>query len=159
MIGVEAIASYLPAGRVSNLKRLAEFGIGEEFLLGKIGVPSVIRRGEDEETSDLCVRAFEALRGRREPGQIGAVIVCTQNPDGSGLPHTAAIVHGKLGDYSIQLVLVHNTDCFLVGQLNLVCRSNESSCCQLVPDFHGHSINVALAECANALQLCTRSDP
>jgi 3-oxoacyl-[acyl-carrier-protein] synthase III len=97
MIGIEAIASYLPAGRISNLERLDEFGIGLEFLLGKIGVPTVIRRRDDEETSDLCVRAFEALRRRGEPGRIGAVIVCTQNPDGGGLPHTAAIIHGKLG--------------------------------------------------------------
>jgi len=97
MTGIEAIASYLPEGRVSNLERLEEFGIGEEFLLGKIGVPRVIRKGADEETSDLCVRAVEALRRRRDPGRIGALVVCTQNPDGSGLPHTSAIVHGKLG--------------------------------------------------------------
>jgi len=97
MIGIEAIASYLPAGRVSNRERLTEFGIGEEFLLDKIGVPAVIRRGADEETSDLCVRAFEALPEGARAARIGAVIVCTQNPDGSGLPHTAAIVHGKLG--------------------------------------------------------------
>jgi len=28
---------------------------------------------------------------------VDCLIVCTQNPDGSGLPHTSAVVHGKLG--------------------------------------------------------------
>lgn len=43
----------------------------------------------------MCVRAFEGLD--RRPDAVDCLVVCTQNPDGSGLPHTSAVVHGKLG--------------------------------------------------------------
>lgn len=98
MIGIEEIAGYVPPGRESNLDRMAKFDIGEEFLRDKIGVPEVVRKAPEEETSDMCVRAFEALQAKAPlDGPPDCLIVCTQNPDGSGLPHTSAIVHGKLG--------------------------------------------------------------
>jgi len=99
MIGIEEIGSYVPVGRISNLDRLAEFGVGEEFVREKIGVPAVARKGQEEETSDLCVRAFAALAQKAavSPRELDCLVVCTQNPDGHGLPHTAAVVHGKLG--------------------------------------------------------------
>ena len=33
----------------------------------------------------------------RNADQVDCLIVCTQNPDGTGLPNTASIVHGELG--------------------------------------------------------------
>jgi 3-oxoacyl-[acyl-carrier-protein] synthase-3 len=55
-------------------------------------------KSETEETSDLCCKAFSDLQKKCQllTEEIECVIVCTQNPDGHGLPHTAAIVHGKL---------------------------------------------------------------
>jgi 3-oxoacyl-[acyl-carrier-protein] synthase-3 len=99
MSTISQIACYVPSGRVSNLERQQELGIDEAFIRGKLGACSVSRKGVEEETSDLCVAAFNRLtdaeRLRREG--VDCLVVCTQNPDGRGIPHTSAVVHGKLG--------------------------------------------------------------
>ena len=100
MIGIKAIASYYPEERVSNVDRAGEAGKSVEFITDKVGFTSVLRKSSEQETSDLCVHAFEALL-QKQPAidlqQIDCLIVVTQNPDGSGLPHTSAIVQHKLG--------------------------------------------------------------
>lgn len=99
MIGIKAIAAYVPSGRIDNHARLAEFSMQETFLTGKIGIHTVSRRGENEDTADLCTQAFEKLKAGAEvdPATVDCVVVCTQNPQGRGLPHTSAILHGRLG--------------------------------------------------------------
>ena len=99
MIGIEAIASYIPAARVDNLARAAAAGKDAEFIREKIGFVSLARKAPGEETSDLCVKAFARLVEKTglAPAAIDCLVVCTQNPDAAGLPHTSAIVHGKLG--------------------------------------------------------------
>lgn len=98
MTAISQIACYIPRGRVSNLERQRALGIDEAFIRTKLGVCSVSRKAADEETSDLCVAAFNHLRDnerlRREG--VDCLVVCTQNPDGHGIPQTSAIVHGKL---------------------------------------------------------------
>lgn len=56
-------------------------------------------RQEHEETSGLCCKAFADLQNKApiRPEEIDCIIVCTQNPDGRGLPHTSASVHAALG--------------------------------------------------------------
>jgi 3-oxoacyl-[acyl-carrier-protein] synthase-3 len=58
----------------------------------------VSRKADDEATSDLCVAAFERLANASAlpRDQVEAIAVVTQNPD-TAIPHTSAIVHGKLG--------------------------------------------------------------
>ncbi len=99
MIGITDIASYIPPASVSNLERAEAAGKSREFVENKIGFRRVARKAGDEETSDLCVRAFAALAAKRRVDKqaIDCVVVCTQNPDGRGLPHTSAVVHAKLG--------------------------------------------------------------
>ena len=99
MIALTDIASYIPAAFESNLDKLERFSMTEAFVREKLGALKLARKAADEETSDLCVKAFDALRGRRgiDPASIDAIVVCTQNPDGRGIPHTSAIVHGKIG--------------------------------------------------------------
>jgi 3-oxoacyl-[acyl-carrier-protein] synthase-3 len=99
VIGIRAIASYVPPDRVDNHARLAEFGMEKAFLIDKIGIGAVSRRGGAEDTADLCVQAFAKLQteARIDPSKVDCVVVCTQNPDGRGLPHTSAILHGRLG--------------------------------------------------------------
>ncbi len=100
MIGIKAIASYLPNRRVSNVARAEEAGKDVEFITDKVGFTSLLRKAEDEDTSDLCVKAFESLLGKNpniSRDEIDCLIVVTQNPDGFGLPHTSAIVQHKLG--------------------------------------------------------------
>lgn len=98
MLGIEAIGSYVPAGRVSNYDRKEQFGIDDHFIEEKIGVRSVSVKAADEETSDLCVKAYADLLTRTtiNPEEIDALVVVTQNPD-TNIPHTSAMVHGRLG--------------------------------------------------------------
>jgi 3-oxoacyl-[acyl-carrier-protein] synthase-3 len=93
------IAGYIPAGRIDNLTRLTELETNEEFLRTKIGTTSVARKADTEETSDLCVRAFERLASQSgiAAADLDCIALVTQNPDGAGIPHTSAVVHGKLG--------------------------------------------------------------
>jgi 3-oxoacyl-[acyl-carrier-protein] synthase III len=99
MTAISEIAGYVPTGRVSNLERQQELGIDEAFIRSKLGVCTVSRMAADEDTSDLCVAAFNRLVNaeRMRSEGVDCLVVCTQNPDGRGIPHTSAIVHGKLG--------------------------------------------------------------
>ncbi len=99
MIGIKDIGVYIPQNFIDNYKRMEEFETNENFIKNKIGFETLCRKSVEEETSDLCVKAFEDLQL-----QIGScidlidcIIVCTQNPDGAGLPQTSAILHRKLG--------------------------------------------------------------
>ncbi|MBS1255218.1 MAG: 3-oxoacyl-[acyl-carrier-protein] synthase 3 [Deltaproteobacteria bacterium] len=98
MIGIKAIGTYLPEARTSNFDRLKKFGMTESFVQQKIGFTEVALKAPEQETSDLCVKSWEDLQQKHpvSPEEIDCVIVCTQNPDGHGLPHTSAIVHEKL---------------------------------------------------------------
>jgi len=99
MIGIRAIASYLPHDRIDNLHQAEKFGETADFIRDKIGAMQLPLKAEAQETSDLAVEAVKALTDRYplEIAEIDALIVVTQNPDGAGLPHTAAIVQHKLG--------------------------------------------------------------
>lgn len=99
MIGIEAIASYIPDDRESNIEVMEKFGINEDFIKNKIGVLEKSKKSRTEDTSDLCVQSFRSLQKKTgiSSSDIDCLVVCTQNPDAQGLPHTSAIVHGKLG--------------------------------------------------------------
>lgn len=98
ILGIEEIGSYIPETRISNYARKEQFAIDDQFIEEKIGVRSVSRKGPEEETSDLCLRAYadlEARSGLRRE-KVEALVVVTQNPD-YAIPHTSALVHGRLG--------------------------------------------------------------
>jgi 3-oxoacyl-[acyl-carrier-protein] synthase-3 len=71
----------------------------DDFVRGKLGIHEVSRKQPDEDTSSLCVEAFHALTAKTtvQIENIDFLVVCSQNPDGNGIPHTSAIVHGALG--------------------------------------------------------------
>ncbi|MGA9797355.1 MAG: ketoacyl-ACP synthase III [Rhizomicrobium sp.] len=96
--GIAAIGSYLPETRQDNAQLASKFGFADDFLASKIGVIAPARKDASEETSDLCVKAYEDLKARAgdELSDLDLIVVVTQNPDGHGLPHTSAIVHRKL---------------------------------------------------------------
>ena len=97
MIGVQNIGYYIPEGRISNYDRKVKFSIDDNFIENKIGIRQVSQRSPAENTSDLCVKAFEALEARSalNRSEIEVLVVVTQNPD-KNIPHTSAIVHDKL---------------------------------------------------------------
>lgn len=98
MICINNIGVYLPPEYESNFDKKDRFQIDDNFIK-KLGVERVTRKKASETTSDLCVKAFENLRKKTliDTHDIDCVIVCTQNPDKNGIPHTSAIVHAKLG--------------------------------------------------------------
>ncbi|WP_078120126.1 ketoacyl-ACP synthase III [Thiosocius teredinicola] len=99
MIGIQDIGIYIPEKKVDNLTRLSEFETDEAFIREKTGMLQVAHKSDDQETSDLGIAALADLVARTglELDEIQCLVVCTQNPDGHGLPHTSAIVHGKAG--------------------------------------------------------------
>ena len=98
-VGICAVAAYVPEGRLDVSDAARGFGASEEFLKTKTGYFKVARKDPGEETSDLAAKAVSKVLEQRGDvaAKLGLLIVVTQNPDGYGLPHTAAIVHGKLG--------------------------------------------------------------
>ncbi|WP_303722853.1 3-oxoacyl-ACP synthase III family protein [Malonomonas rubra] len=97
MIGIEDIGYFIPDGRISNYERKEQFSIDDNFIENKIGIKRISQKSSSEETSDLCVKAFEALEARSKLNRVDieALVVVTQNPD-KNIPHTSAIVHDKL---------------------------------------------------------------
>lgn len=96
-VRIGGIGGYIPARRESNAERLADFGLNEDFLSTKLGVYARALREPEEQTSDLCVRAFQDLLTQLTVPVSGIQLCCvvTQNPD-LNIPHTAAILHEKL---------------------------------------------------------------
>ena len=98
MLGICNMASFIPENKTSNYDKKNKFQISDDFIENKLGVRSVSRIGQNQNASDLCKMAFENLMSQKlplDPGDTDVIIVCTQNPD-YNLPHTSAIVHGKL---------------------------------------------------------------
>lgn len=97
-VRIAALGTYIPARRVSNLDKLAAFGLNEAFLRTKLGVVMRAVKEADEDTSDLCLKAFTDLTAQVNvtPSDVDLCCVVTQNPD-HNIPHTSAIVHQKLG--------------------------------------------------------------
>lgn len=96
--GLAAIASHRPARVLDNDELVRRFGFERAFLEQKIGIERRYLCAEDEAVSDL---AYEACRkvleqARVEPGAIGLLVLCTQNPD-YRLPTTANLVQQRLG--------------------------------------------------------------
>ena len=97
MLGIKNIATYLPQRKVSNYDKKEKFELDDDFIENKIGVKSQCLKEDDEKASDLCVKAFANLVKKMniDKETIDCCIVVTQNPD-FNIPHTSAIVHGKL---------------------------------------------------------------
>ena len=97
MLGIETIASYIPEKKLSNYELKDKFEIDDDFIENKIGVKYHALKEEGFKSSDMCVKAFENLQQKVSinKDEIDCCIVVTQNPD-YNLPHTSAIVHGKL---------------------------------------------------------------
>ncbi|MGW0182336.1 ketoacyl-ACP synthase III [Nocardia sp. NPDC003345] len=97
-IALTAVGTHLPARRLRNSAAAAALEVTEEFLSDKIGITTRALKEPGQPASDLCVEAFADLRDhtRIDPAAIRLCCVVTQNPD-TRIPHTAAILHEKLG--------------------------------------------------------------
>lgn len=97
MLGIETIATYIPETKKSNYNLKEKFNLDDDFITNKLGVKFHVLKDEDFKSSDMCVNAFENLQRKVDFNidDIDCCIVVTQNPD-YNIPHTSAIVHGKL---------------------------------------------------------------
>jgi 3-oxoacyl-[acyl-carrier-protein] synthase-3 len=97
--GIVAIEAYVPSTRVDLRAVGPSLGADSAFLENKTGALLLPRKKSSETASDLAERAVRKLFARF-PGlesRVQLLVVVTQNPDGFGLPHASAILHGKLG--------------------------------------------------------------
>ena len=97
MLGIKEIASYLPETKVSNYDKKEKFNLDDDFIENKIGVKYQTLKEDNEKASDLSIKAYKNLTKKIsfDKEKIDCCIVVTQNPD-FNIPHTSAIVHGKL---------------------------------------------------------------
>lgn len=109
MIGIKAIGTYLPPGRISNLARREDFGLTEDSINNRIGFRQVAVKGRDETTLSLAASAFRNLVDKTglDLASVDAVAVVTQNPD-RNIPHLSAELHGELS-------LPERCACFDIG--------------------------------------------
>lgn len=100
MIGIKDVACYICEKQVSNTgKRFDGEIIDDNFLVNKLGVRNLAVKYDDEKSSDLCIKAYNSLLKKYpdfEINSVDCICVCSQNRDYM-LPHTSAVVHGKLG--------------------------------------------------------------
>lgn len=98
-VGIRAIATHLPPARVDNMERGAALGFEESFLRDKIGFLSMSLAEGETRCFDMARAAVEALIDKAgiDRAAIDCLVVCTQNPDGHGLPNTASALHGEMG--------------------------------------------------------------
>lgn len=99
MIGISSISSYVPSNSIDNVEQAKAFGESDDFIEKKIGAKFLPQIESGDETSDIACKAVKKLLETTSliADDIDALIVITQNGDGQGLPHTAAIVQHKLG--------------------------------------------------------------
>ncbi len=96
---IKAIASYLPAGKLTNEDLAAEFSDWDpDKIFQKTGIASRGVSGPDECASDLGIAAARRLfeQGECSPDEVDFLIFCTQSPD-HFLPTTACIMQDRLG--------------------------------------------------------------
>ena len=98
-LGIRHVAVFRPEGAIDTVALGAGLDAEPAFIADKIGMLRLARKDAAHDTSDLghaAVQALFAQSGLR-PEQVELLVVVTQNPDGRGLPHTAAVLHHKLG--------------------------------------------------------------
>jgi 3-oxoacyl-[acyl-carrier-protein] synthase III len=96
---IKAIASYLPAGELTNDQLAAEFGVWHgNQIYEKTGVAVRHVSGPDECASDLGIAAVQKLfaGGHCSPDEIDFLILVTQMPD-YFMPTSACLVQDRLG--------------------------------------------------------------
>ncbi|MFT4727605.1 MAG: 3-oxoacyl-[acyl-carrier-protein] synthase-3 [Granulosicoccus sp.] len=96
-IGIVDIGTYIPDTLISNLDRLEEFEVTEDFINKKLGVTAVSKKSSQEDTADLAYCAWQDVAHSIDKDKIDCLVVCTQNPHANGIPHTSAVLHGMIG--------------------------------------------------------------
>jgi len=95
MIDILEIKSYIPSNKINNYLKYKK-KINKDFLLDKIGTIKVSRiEKKKDDVVSMCIKAFKKI-DKKKLKKIKAIILCTQNPEHSGLPHNSAIIQSQL---------------------------------------------------------------
>ena len=97
-LGIQDISTYLPAESIDNLEQADRFDADRSFVENKIGVSRLPRFSEADSVTSAGVAACQTLAEKAgiDITTLDCLVVCTQNPDGGGLPHNSAMIHGAL---------------------------------------------------------------
>jgi 3-oxoacyl-[acyl-carrier-protein] synthase-3 len=125
-LGIQAVAVYLPPTKIDNLAQGRQHDTDSNFILDKIGARELPRLADGETVTMACKQAFTNLLEKTvvDCSEVECIVVCTQNPDRGGIPHTSALVHAAIN-------APEASACFDVG---LGC-SGYVYCLQLVTAF------------------------
>ena len=97
-IGIKSVSAYRPQNKVNNLDSKEKWNVSEDFIKNKIGNITLAKKSPKEKTTDIAKFAAQDLFQKHESlkDRVECLILVTQNPDDSGLPHSSAILHHKL---------------------------------------------------------------
>lgn len=106
MIGIQAVATYLPKERLNNFTIAAALGVPSSQIEGRIGFTGLSRAADDEHASHMAQKAIQALflQDGVAVESIDLLVAVTQTPD-QNIPHLSAELHGAL-------MLRENCSCF-----------------------------------------------
>jgi len=98
-IGLNDIAVYIPIDTKDNYKELERFNVDKNFVDSKIGFRKLSRKNPKETTIDISVKAIEKLihKNSLDRNKVDCLVLITQNPEDSGLPHSSAVIHDRIG--------------------------------------------------------------
>lgn len=94
MINIEKIEIYIPKKKINLKKKYKK--IDKNFLKNKLGSTTLPRKDFDDSVISLCSNLRKKLILRNIRKNIKLLLLCTQNPDFSGLPHNSAVIHSML---------------------------------------------------------------
>lgn len=96
---LKSIASYIPSNRVTNHDFEKKIDTTHDWIVERTGIHARYFASDDENTSDLGVKAAKLAieRAGLKNSDIDMVIVATLSPDYLNMPSTACIVASKLG--------------------------------------------------------------
>mgnify|MGYP006103019141 FL=1 len=108
MIALKQIEYLLPKNKLLIKKRYRS--VSNLFLKEKIGATKLPRFSEKDTVINICTNLIKKKIAIDEfKKKVGALILCTQNPDFNGLPHNSSVIHYNLG-------LSEKVACFDISQ-------------------------------------------
>ena len=109
-IFIKDIKSYLGNESVSNLKQAKNYKYNIHSLKEKIGFKKLRIEKKVGSCSYFAIKAIKKLIKNNSSllSKIKLIVIVSQNQDNFGIPHSSAIVHGKLG-------LPSDVACFDIG--------------------------------------------
>ncbi len=109
MIGIQAIATYLPEERINSLSRAETLGVPASQIETRIGFTGLSRAASGEQASHMGLQALKNLLAQTgtTAESIDLLIVVSQTPD-QNIPHLSAELHGRMG-------LREDCSCFDIG--------------------------------------------